>query len=54
MVHNYIVFLIQFQMMVVLVDKLLRTEVVDCSSVANWLFSFEMQHEFTRYIVKTL
>ncbi|GFR71456.1 nuclear cap-binding protein subunit 1-like [Elysia marginata] len=39
------------QMMVVLVDKLLRTEVVDCSSVANWLFSFEMQHDFTSFYV---
>jgi len=39
------------QMMVVLVDKLLRTEVVDCASVANWLFSFEMQHDFTSFYV---
>ncbi|XP_059175429.1 nuclear cap-binding protein subunit 1-A-like [Physella acuta] len=39
------------QIMVVLVDKLLRTEVVECSSVANWLFSFEMQHDFTSFYV---
>lgn len=35
------------QMMVVLVDKLLRTEVVQCQAVANWIFSEQMQREFT-------
>ena len=36
--------------MVVLVDKLLKTQIVDCSSVANWLFSADMAPDFTRYI----
>ncbi|XP_033749402.1 nuclear cap-binding protein subunit 1-like [Pecten maximus] len=39
------------QMMVVLVDKLLKTQIVEPSSVANWLFSSEMQPEFTKFYV---
>lgn len=35
--------------MVVLVDKLLKTQIVEPSAVANWLFSSEMQPEFTKY-----
>lgn len=38
------------QMMVVLVDKLLRTEVVQCQAVANWVFSDQMQKDFTRLV----
>lgn len=36
------------QMMVVLVDKFLKTQIVECSAVANWLFSKEMVGEFTK------
>ena len=36
------------QMMVVLVDKLLKTQIVECAAVANWLFSKEMVSEFTK------
>ena len=36
------------QMMVVLVDKLLKTQIIEPSAVANWLFSSEMQPEFTK------
>jgi len=36
------------QMLCVLVDKMLKTKIVDCSSVANWAFSKEMSGEFTK------
>lgn len=36
------------QMMVVLVDKMLKTQIVECSAVANWIFSKEMQTEFLK------
>lgn len=34
------------QVMCVLVDKFLKTQIVECSAVANWIFSKEMMHEF--------
>jgi len=39
------------QMMVVLVDKMLKTQIVECAAVANWLFSREMLSEFTKCYV---
>lgn len=39
------------QMISVLVDKLIRTQIVDCAAVANWIFSPEMAHDFTRFYV---
>lgn len=37
------------KMISVLVDKMIRTQIVDCAAVANWLFSQDMAHEFTRW-----
>ncbi|XP_052011099.1 nuclear cap-binding protein subunit 1-like [Xyrauchen texanus] len=39
------------QMIYVLVDKFIRTQIVDCAAVANWIFSPEMAHDFTRFYV---
>ncbi|XP_045775416.1 nuclear cap-binding protein subunit 1 [Maniola jurtina] len=36
------------QMVCVLVDKMLKTQIVECSAVATWLFSKEMAPYFTR------
>merc|ERR1712043_84780 len=36
------------QMMVMLVDKMLKTQIVECAAVANWLFSRDMVTEFTK------
>lgn len=39
------------QMQVVLIDKMLKTQIVECAAVANWLFSREMSKEFTKCYV---
>lgn len=36
------------QFMVVIVDKMLKTQIVECCAVANWIFSRDMALEFTR------
>merc|ERR1712059_227495 len=36
------------QMLVVLTDKLLKTGVVECAAVANWVFSKDMVPEFSK------
>lgn len=38
-------------MMVMIVDKLLKTEIIQCADVANWIFSKEMSKEFTKSYV---
>ncbi|XP_022097425.1 nuclear cap-binding protein subunit 1-like [Acanthaster planci] len=39
------------QMICVLIDKMLRTQIVTCPAVINWLFSGSMREEFTKYYV---
>lgn len=36
------------QMICVLIDKMLKTQIIECSAVANWIFSKEMSKEFTK------
>jgi MIF4G like. len=36
------------QMMCVLIDKMLKTQIIECSAVANWIFSKDMSGEFTK------
>lgn len=38
-------------MIVVMVDKMLKTQIVECSSVANWIFSKEMNQELSSFYV---
>jgi len=38
-------------MMVVMVDKMLKTQIVECSSVAKWIFSNDMKQEITAFYV---
>lgn len=39
------------QMMIGLVDKFLKTQIVECSAVANWIFSKELSPDFTKSYV---
>ncbi|XP_053321765.1 nuclear cap-binding protein subunit 1 [Spea bombifrons] len=39
------------QMIAVLVDKLIRTQIVDCAAVATWIFSPELSLDFTRLYI---
>lgn len=39
------------QMMVVMVDKMLKTQIVECSSVANWIFCKNMNKDLTFFYV---
>jgi len=36
-------------MQVILVDKLVKTQIVECQAVAKWVFSAEMASELTKY-----
>lgn len=38
-------------MLVVLIDKLLKTQVVECQAVASWLFAPEVSADFTRLVI---
>lgn len=32
-----------------MVDKMLKTQIVECSSVANWIFCDEMKSDLTKF-----
>ena len=36
-------------MLVVMVDKMLKTQIVECSSVANWIFCDTMRQDLTYF-----
>ena len=38
-------------MMVVLIDKMLKTQIVECSTIVNWIFSDEMSSQLTSFYV---
>lgn len=38
-------------MMAVLIDKMLRTQIVSCAAVANWIFVPSMKNEITKFYV---
>ena len=38
------------QAMCVAIDKLIRLQVINCSTVVNWIFCKELLSEFTRYV----
>jgi len=40
-----------YQMIVVLTDKFLKTGIIECSAIANWIFSKEMASEFTKFVL---
>ena len=46
-----LLYLLLSQMIGVLIDKMLRTQIVSCPAVINWLFSGSMSKEFTKYYV---
>ena len=37
------------KMLSIVVDKLIRLQIINCSTVVNWIFSKEMNSEFERY-----
>jgi len=39
------------QMIVVIVDKMLKTQIVECSAVVNWIFTEEMSPDFNCFYV---
>jgi hypothetical protein len=38
-------------MLVVMVDKMLKTQIVECASVANWIFCDAMKEDLTCFYV---
>lgn len=46
--RQFFLTLVFVQMLVVLIDKMLKTQIVECAAVANWVFSKEMVPEFTK------
>ena len=38
-------------MVLVLVNKMMKTKILKVSAVANWVFSEEMMRDFTRFVL---
>ena len=38
-------------MIIVLVDKMLKTQIVECASVAEWIFNESMRQDLTSFYV---
>ena len=43
-------FYIVLQMLAIVVDKLIRLQIINCSTVINWIFSKEMVPDFSRFV----
>ena len=49
--NTYALWKNHYQMIVVITDKLLKTGIIECSAIANWIFSKEMASEFTKLYI---
>ena len=43
---NFFLVLYLLKMIVVMVDKMLKTQIVECASVIKWIFSDSLKDEF--------
>ncbi|XP_063973553.1 nuclear cap-binding protein subunit 1 [Diachasmimorpha longicaudata] len=51
LMNTYALWKNHYQMMVVLTDKFLKTGIIECSAIANWIFSREMSTEFSKLYI---
>ena len=49
--RNFLFSILFLKMMVVMVDKMLKTQIVECASVAKWIFSEDMKQELSCFYV---
>jgi len=41
-------------MMLIVIDKMVKLQYLQCNTVVNWIFSKEMESEFTKYVVDSV